>query len=113
MRTTAMLAALAITTSFSQGCSTTQPLWSAKSWEFSDLNRRPVPTDPVKLHDECAWLHSKAQAIEELLANSNISHPDESNLTLESEAKRRLLNLESRHDQIKCSAAPPLSATPD
>jgi len=111
VRTMALLAALAMASGFLQGCSTTQTSWNSISRRFSDLDLHAVPTDPVKLHKECAWLHSKAQRIKVFLANSaKNSNPDGWDLMWQSEARRRLVDLASRHDQIQCRSAPSLLA---
>jgi len=104
------LAVLAITAGLLQGCSTaqvTQSPWSAQSREASDLNKRAVPTDPVKLLRECAGLHSKMAEIDDFLQKSaKITHPDWVNLAWQQEARAASGDLASRYEQIRCQIPP-------
>jgi len=108
------LVVLAITAGLLQGCSTAQKQqspWNAQSYEFSYLNKRVVPTDPVKLHRECAWLHSKMAEIEDFLQKSaRITNPDWWNLAWQQEARQRSADLSSRYKQIQCQIRPVVQA---
>ena len=110
------LVVLAVAGGLLQGCSTSlkrESPWSAQSHAFSYLNKREVPTDPIKFHRECAWLHSKMAEIELFLERSaKIDNSNWYNRAWRQDARLRSADLASRHNQMQCQIRPLLDTDP-
>ena len=101
------LAVLAVAAGLVVGCSTAQPAWEAQSRTYSDLNLHAVPTEPAKLHRECAWLYYEMAEIEDFLQiNARIGSTDRWTLLWMAEAERGSADLASRYKQIRCQIQP-------